>query len=70
MRLNKNVRYKGIKRKRVSGRFYFTVSFSHKGVAHSFGLFKDERDAARSYDLYVIKNNIPRETNFFKKKLG
>ena len=42
---------------------------SHNGEERSLGLYDNPKDAAKAYDLYVIKNNLDRETNFFKKKL-
>ena len=51
-----------------SGRKYYKASFQHEGVVHKIGLFKKEREAGLAYDLYVIKNSIPRTTNFLKKK--
>jgi hypothetical protein len=33
------------------------------------GYYDDVKDAAKAYDLFVIKNNLDRPTNFFKKKL-
>lgn len=75
MRVKTNIKYNtimkyiGVKRNRVSGRRFFSVSFTHEGVVHSFGNYEDDKAAAKDYDLYVIKNNIPRETNFLKKKI-
>lgn len=33
------------------------------------GFYDDPKDAAKAYDMFVIKNNLDRKTNFFKKKL-
>lgn len=63
------MKYIGIKKNRVSGKRIFSVSFMHEGEVHSFGQYEDDKAAAKDYDLYVIRNRIPRETNFFKKKL-
>jgi hypothetical protein len=52
----------------TGGRKYYKVSLRHKGVVHRIGLFKQEREAGLAYDLYVIKNGIPKTTNFLKKK--
>jgi hypothetical protein len=32
------------------------------------GRYNDPKEAAKAYDLYVIKNNLNRKTNFLKKK--
>jgi len=34
------------------------------------GYYKDPKEAAKAYDLFVIKNELDRKTNFFKKKLA
>jgi hypothetical protein len=34
------------------------------------GRYDDPKDAAKAYDMFVIKNNLDRRTNFFKKKLA
>jgi hypothetical protein len=75
MRVKTNIKYKrimkyiGVKRNRVNGKKFFAVNFMHEGVVHSFGNYEDDKAAAKDYDLYVIKNRIPRETNFLKKKI-
>lgn len=66
----KNTQYRGVYRATRNGRTYFRVRLTHKGVRHEFGNYKDEKECAKAYDLYVIKNNLPNKTNFFKKKLA
>ena len=63
------MKYIGIRKKRIAGRRFFSVSFTHEGKVHAFGHYKDEKSAAKGYDLYVIRNRMHRETNFLKKKL-
>lgn len=64
------IKYKGVHKKRLSGRVFFTCSFGHDGTTYRFGLYKTAKEAAKAHDLFVIKNGIDRETNFFKKKLA
>ena len=67
---NKDIKYRGVYRKNSAGRKVFRVRFHHEGKRYEFGHYKDERECARAYDLYVIKNNLPKKTNFFKKKVA
>jgi len=60
---------RGVSIIRTGGRKYYKASLQHKGVIHRIGLFKEKREAGLAYDLYVIKNSIPRTTNFLKKKV-
>ena len=64
------IKYKGVHRKRIAGRDYFTCTFGHDGTTYRFGLYNTPKEAAKAHDLFVIKNRINRETNFFKKKLA
>lgn len=48
-------------------RWYARVK--HDGATHFLGAYDDPKDAAKAYDMYVIKNNLDRKTNFFKKRL-
>lgn len=64
------MKYIGVSRKRGGGRYYFTVEFTHKRKTYRMGYYKDPRDAAKAYDLFVIKNELERKTNFFKKKVA
>ena len=61
---------RGVTTIKTGGRKYYKASFIHKGVVHRIGLFKKEREAGLAYDVYVIKNGIPRTTNFLKKKVS
>ena len=63
-------KYKGVQKKRLAGRVFFTCKFVHYGTIYRFGLYKTAKEAAKAHDLFVIKNRIDRETNFFKKKLA
>ncbi len=64
------MKYIGVSRKRGQGRYYFIVEFTHKRKRYSMGYYKDPKEAAKAYDLFVIKNELDRKTNFFKKKLA
>lgn len=48
-------------------RWYARVK--HNGTTFFLGAYDDPKEAAKAYDLYVIKNNLDRKTNFFKKRL-
>ena len=63
-------KYIGVHRNRSNGREYFSVRFSFKKVSYRFGNYKDIKSCAKAYDLFVIKNQLDRETNFFKKKIA
>ena len=62
-------KYKGVYKRRRSGRTFFAVRLYHKGERYEFGHYSNEKDCAKAYDLFVIKNNLPKKTNFFKKVL-
>lgn len=64
------IKYKGVNKKRLQGRVYFTCSFGHNGKMYRFGLYNTAKEAAKAHDLFVIRKGIDRETNFFKKKLA
>lgn len=64
------MKYIGVSRKKGQGRYYYRVEFSHKKIRYSMGYYKDPKEAAKAHDLYVIKNELDRDTNFFKKKLA
>lgn len=65
------MKYIGVKKRRNKrSQYFFVVDFFKDGVRHNFGRYKDPKDAAKAHDLYVIKKNLDRETNFIKKKLA
>lgn len=64
------MKYIGVSRKKGQGRYYFRVEFTHKRKIYSMGYYKDSKEAAKAYDLFVIKSELGRKTNFFKKKLA
>lgn len=39
------------------------------GVTIQLGRFLEAKQAAKAYDMYIVKNNLNRETNFLKKKV-
>jgi len=61
--------YIGTRKKRLAGRIGFMVSFSHKSNRYDWGFYKTEKEAAKAYDLFVIRKGFKRKTNFFKKSL-
>lgn len=62
------MKYIGIREKRRSGRIVWSISFRHDSVLYEFGHYKDPKECAKAYDLFVIKKQLNMETNFFKKK--
>ena len=62
-----DTKYKGVRKQRKSGRIYFKAEVTIKGERHTIGSYHDPKVAAKAYDLYVVKNNLNRTTNFFKK---
>ncbi len=64
------MKYIGVSRKKGQGRYYYRVEFSHKKIRYSMGYYKDPKEAAKAYDLFVIKQQLNRKTNFFKKRLA
>lgn len=64
------MKYIGVaKRKDKGGRNFFSIRFTYKNVRHEFGRYEDARECAKAYDLFVIKKQMDRKTNFFKKIL-
>jgi hypothetical protein len=65
------MKYIGVrKRKDKGGRHVFIVDVSIDKVRYTFGHYKDPKEAAKAYDLFIIRKNFDRETNFIKKKLA
>lgn len=62
-------KYKGVTKRRMSGRVIWYGSFITNKVRHTFGVYNTEIECAKAHDLYVLKKGIKRKTNFFKKKL-
>jgi len=46
------------------------IKYLAKAKKISLGYYTNPREAARAYDLHVIRNNIDLETNFLKKKVA
>jgi len=64
------MKYIGVKRKKNRGnRYKFVVDISIDGVRYFFGNYDDPKEAAKAYDLLVIRKGLDKPTNFFKKKL-
>lgn len=62
-------KYRGVHVKNIWGKKKFTAQATVKGVTHYLGTYDDERQAAKSFDLFVIKMNLNRKTNILKKKV-
>jgi hypothetical protein len=71
MEQNENKTYKGVRRKRmIGGRYVFQAEIYLKGKSIYIGSYKDAREAAKARDLYIIKNNIDKQTQILKKILA
>lgn len=67
----KSKKYTGVYKVRSHGKIRFRVRLiKDNGRPHTFGFYKDEKECAKAYDLYVVRKNLQRRTNFFKKKLA
>ena len=62
--------YKGVRRRKMFGRYTFQATVCFNSKTEYLGCYKDSREAAKARDLYIIKNNIPVETQILKKKLA
>ncbi len=64
------MKYIGVKKKKDrTNRYKYSVSFSVDGVRYNLGHYDDPKEAAKAYDLLVIRKGLNRPTNFLKKKL-
>jgi group I intron endonuclease len=54
----------GVNRLKSRGHIYWTAYIKVSGVKTYIGSSKDETEAARMYDAYVIENNLPNPLNF------
>jgi len=64
------IKYRGVNKQIRGGKTVFRFQVVNNGVSKSMGWYKTAKECAKAYDLYVIKNNLPQKTNFFKKKLA
>lgn len=53
--------------RKVRNRFLAVIIDSGNRI--QIGRFMDEKEAAKAYDKYVIRNNLNRPTNFLKKRV-
>lgn len=62
------MKYKGIIKKKVNGgKIIYMVSFQHKNIRYEFGRYKTSKEAAKAYDLFILRKRIDKPTNFLKK---
>ena len=54
----------------IGGRYMFQAEVYFKGSNIHVGSYKTAKEAAKARDLYVIKKNIPIETQILKKILA
>jgi hypothetical protein len=47
----------------------WVARIKHNAQDLILGRYDNPKDAAKAYDLYVIRHNLDRKTNFFKKKV-
>jgi len=64
------MKYIGVRKRKDRGnRYKFVVDFYTNGQRHVGGSYDDPKEAAKAYDLLVIRKRLDRPTNFLKKKL-
>jgi group I intron endonuclease len=61
---NSTSQYYGVFRLNQKGHVYWAAKVNHNGHRTYVGMSKDEIEAARMYDAYVIENNLPNPLNF------
>lgn len=61
---NSTSRYYGVFRMIQKGHVYWGAKVNHSGNRTYVGMSKNEIEAARMYDAYVIENNLPNPLNF------
>ena len=61
-------KYRGVSMGSIFGRKKWKAQATVKGTTIYLGSYDDEKQAAKMYDLFVIKMNLDRETNFIKKR--
>lgn len=67
---NRSSTYLGVYSSKKHGKKKWVARISIDGKRHELGLYADEREAAKAYDLRIIRDRLDRQTNFFKKKFG
>ena len=67
METKNDTKYIGVHKRKDNGKIIFNVKFQHDNVVYTFGTYKEPKDAAKAYDLFVLRKNINRKTNFFNK---
>jgi hypothetical protein len=65
-----DTKYIGVRKNKYHGRtnYYAEINVNYQRIG--LGVYHDPKDAAKAYDLYVIRHNLSRKTNFLKKKLA
>jgi hypothetical protein len=70
MEQSKDKTYKGVRKRKMFGRYTFQATVCFDKKREYLGCYKDAREAAVARDLYIIKKNIPVETQILKKKVA
>ncbi len=65
---NASSQYYGVSKTIQKGFTYYIICTKFKGKQTYIGMRKDEIEAARLYDAYVIENNLPNPLNFPEEK--
>lgn len=65
-----DIKYRGVRLHRSGGRLYWRAEICVNSQIIHLGRYFEPKEAAKAYDLYVIKNGLDRKTNFLKKKIG
>jgi group I intron endonuclease len=64
---NASSQFFGVKKQTQRGNTYYIVALRVNRVQVYIGSSKDELEAARMYDAYVIENNLPNPLNFMEE---
>lgn len=67
--MKKTSQYRGVYSASIFGRKKWKAQATVKGDTIYLGSYDDEKQAAKMYDMYVIKMNLKRKTNFLKKSI-
>lgn len=65
-----DTKYKGVRKQRLSGRIVFRAEIVVNGERIGLGVYHDPKVAAKAYDLYIVRHNLSRKTNFLKRKVA
>lgn len=59
---------RGVSATKIQGRNFYLSKIVVDGEVKTLGYYKTIKEAGMAYDLYVVKNNLKRKTNYLRKK--